>query len=156
MTDMTTKKVLSLVATNSSRIKELTIKNGQLIFIQDMGRIAFDFNGVRKYYNQITELETEQERVLLDHPAFGYYFIIETGVLWIYRNEWIQITSKPESVLCIGTKLPQLGQAEKLYITTEEGNESISIWDEEENEFKVVANRTRAITDDDVIALFNN
>lgn len=151
-----TKKILSLIATNSSRIKDLTIKNGQLIFIQDMGRIAFDFNGVRKFYNQITELETEQERVLLDPPAFGYYFIIETGVLWLYRNEWIQITSKPESILCVGTELPQLGQERKLYITTKEGNENISIWDEEEKEYKVVADKTYSITDDEVIALFNN
>lgn len=150
------KKVLSLIATNSSRIKDLVIKNGQLIFIQDLGRIAFDFNGVRKFYNQITELETERERVSLDPPAFGYYFIIETGVLWLYRNEWVQVTSKPESILFVGTELPQLGQEEKIYVNTTEYKENISVWNEESGSYKVVADKTYSITNEEVIAFFNN
>lgn len=149
-----TKKVLSLIATKSSRIKDLVIKNGQLIFIQDLGKIAFDFNGVRKFYNQITELETEQERVSLNPPDFGYYFIIDTGILWLYRNEWIQITSKPESVLFIGTELPQLGQEGELYVNTTEGNENISVWDDESGNYKVVADKTYSITNEEVIAFF--
>ena len=55
----TTKSILSLIATRSSRIKDLVIKNGQLIFIQDLGRIAFDFNDTRVFYNQIVELEED-------------------------------------------------------------------------------------------------
>ena len=157
MADVNTiKNVLSLIATKSSTIKDLTIKNGQLIFVQDLGRIAFDFNGVRKFYNQITELETEQERVNLDPPTFGYYFVIETGVLWLYRNEWIQITSKPEEIIFVGTELPQLGQENKIYATTTEGNENISVWDEESSSYKVVADKTHSITNEEVIAMFNN
>ena len=38
MADTTTKSVMSLVATSSSRIRDLIIKDGQLIFIQDLGR----------------------------------------------------------------------------------------------------------------------
>ena len=44
--------VMSLVATSSSKIRQLTIKNGQLIFIQDVGRIALDLNNKRVFYNQ--------------------------------------------------------------------------------------------------------
>ena len=62
MADTTTKSVMSLIATTSSRIRELVIKDGQLIFIQDLGRIAFDFKGQRVFYNQIVELDTEAER----------------------------------------------------------------------------------------------
>ena len=69
--------VMSLVATSSSRIRELTIKDGQLIFIQDLGRIAFDYKGQRVFYNQIVELETEAERQTLDNPLDGYYFVID-------------------------------------------------------------------------------
>ena len=54
--------IMSLVATNSSRIRELVIKDGQLIFMQDVGRIACDFKGKRVFYNQIVELETEDIR----------------------------------------------------------------------------------------------
>ena len=45
-----TGNVLSLIATTSSRIKDLIIKEGQLIFLQDLGRIAFDHNGKRIFY----------------------------------------------------------------------------------------------------------
>ena len=61
----TTKSVLNLVATTSLRVRELPIKNGQLIFIRDLGRIAFDFKDQRVFYNQIVELETEAERITL-------------------------------------------------------------------------------------------
>jgi ferrous iron transport protein B len=71
--------VMSLVATNSPRIRELPIKNGQLIFIQDLGRIAFDYKDTRVFYNQIVELENEVDRLTLDNPLDGYYFVIGTG-----------------------------------------------------------------------------
>lgn len=39
-----------VVATSSSRIDELPLKNGQLIFVQDAKQIAFDFNNQRIFY----------------------------------------------------------------------------------------------------------
>ena len=88
MADTTTKQVLSVIATTSERIADLVIKNGQLIFVQDLGRIALDFKGKRKFYNQIEELDTELTRTGLTSPVNGvYYFVIETAVLWTYRNQ---------------------------------------------------------------------
>ena len=78
MTDTTTKSVLQLVATTSSKIRDLVISNGQLIFIQDLGRIAFDFNDKRVFYNQIVEVETEEDRLALENPLNGYYFVIDS------------------------------------------------------------------------------
>lgn len=155
MADVTTKSVMSLVATSSSRIRDLVIKDGQLIFIQDIGRIAFDFKGKRVFYNQIVELETEADRLALEQPLDGYYFIIDTACLWMYKNGWIQITEKPQEILFIGVELPQLGQANKLYVNVTEGAENISVWCDEINGYKVVANRTYSMTKEDVIALFN-
>ena len=151
----TTKSIMSLVATSSSRIRDLVIKDGQLIFIQDIGRIAFDFKGKRVFYNQIVELETEADRLALEQPLGGYYFVIDTACLWMYKNGWIQITDRPEEILFIGVELPQLGQANKLYVDTTDGAEGISVWCEEINGYKVVANRTYSMTKEDVIALFN-
>lgn len=147
--------VMSLIATNSSRIRELPIKDGQLIFVRNLGRIAFDFKGERVFYNQIVELQTEAERLSLDNPLDGYYFIIGSGCLWFYKDGWTQITEKPENILFIDVELPQLGQENKLYVTTKEGAENISIWDEEFGDYKVVADKTHSITPEDVIALFN-
>ncbi len=154
----TTKSILSLVATTSDRVKDLVIKNGQLIFCHDVGRIAFDYKDKRTFYNQIIELETEQERQNLSNPVNGkYYFIIETAVFWRYFNGWIQLTKEPDEILFIGDgEFPELGQPKKLYINKFEGNENISIWDEETDSYKVVADKTQTISVDEVSALFIN
>ena len=151
----TTKSVLKLVATTSSKIRNLTIQNGQLVFLHDIGRIAFDYKDKRVFYNQIVELETEVDRQNLDNPLDGYYFVVNTAVLWFYKNGWIQITEKPQEVIFIGVELPLLGQANKLYANTTEGAENISVWNEELGAYVVVADKTQSMTSAEVIALFN-
>ena len=154
MADTTnTKSVLSLVATTSSKIRDLIIKDGQLIFIQDLGRIAFDFKGQRVFYNQIVELDTEAERLTLDSPLSGYYFVIESACLWFYQDGWIQITEKPEEVIFIGVELPELGQQNKLYVDTDD--KEISVWDEETDKYIVVSNYTQEVSSQDIENLFN-
>ena len=148
-----TKNVMSLIATTSSRIRDLLIKDGQLIFIQDLGRIAFDFKGQRVFYNQIVELDTEADRLALDSPLNGYYFIIDSACLWFYKDGWVQITEKPEEILFIGTELPQLGQQGKLYIDTDD--REISVWDEETDKYITVSNYTQEISASDIESLFN-
>ena len=145
--------VMSLVATSSSRIRELVIKDGQLIFIQDLGRIAFDFKGKRVFYNQIVELETEADRLELNEPLDGYYFVIDSACLWFYKDGWTQITEKPDEVLFIGVELPQLGQQGKLYIDTDD--REISVWDDETNTYIKVSNYTAEVTDADIESLFD-
>ena len=148
---------LKVIATSSSKIADLVIRDGQLIFIQDLCRIAFDFKGKRKFYNQITELETEKNRKELESPVNGaYYFVIESAVLWTYRNnEWVQITEKPTEIVFVGTEFPALGVEQTVYANTTDGNEHIAVWIEKENDYHVVADKTQSITTDEVIALFN-
>ena len=145
--------ILSLVATSSSRIRELTIKDGQLIFIQDLGRIAFDYKGQRVFYNQIVELETETDRQALENPLDGYYFVIDSACLWFYKSGWTQITEKPDDILFIDVELPQLGQQGKLYVDTDD--REISVWDEETDSYITVSNYTAEVTDADIESLFN-
>ncbi len=158
MADTTnTKSVLKIVATTSDRIKDLVIQNGQLIFCHDLGRIAFDYKNKRKFYNQIEELDTELTRKELESPINGvYYFVIETAVLWTYRNNaWVQITSKPQEVVFIGTEFPELGKEQTIYTNITDGNEHIAVWIDELNGYKVVADKTQSMTSEDVISLFN-
>ena len=145
--------VMSLVATSSSRIRELTIKDGQLIFIQDLGRIAFDYKGQRVFYNQIVELETEAERLDLNEPLDGYYFVIDSACLWFYKSGWTQITEKPDNILFIDVELPQLGQQGKLYIDTDD--REISVWDDEADTYITVSNYTEEVSDADIESLFD-
>ena len=156
MADTTTKQVLSVIATTSERIKDLVIKNGQLIFVQDVGRIAFDFKDKRKFYNQIEELDTELIRQGLESPVNGvYYFVIETAVLWTYRNDkWVQITTPPEEIVFIGTEFPELGVKQTIYANITDGNEHIAVWDEESDNYKIVADKTQSISSNDIDLLF--
>lgn len=145
--------VMSLVATSSSRIRELVIKDGQLIFIQNLGRIAFDFKGQRVFYNQIVELETEADRLALENPLDGYYFVIDSACLWFYKNNgWVQITEKPENIVFIDVELPQLGQQGKLYVDTDD--REISVWDEKTDKYIVVSNYTAEVSNEDIENLF--
>lgn len=156
MADTTTKQVLSVIATTSERIKDLVIKDCQLIFCRDVGRIAFDFKGKRKFYNQIEELDTELARKELESPVNGaYYFVIETAVLWTYRNnDWIQMTTQTEEIVFIGTEFPELGKKQTIYTNTKEGNEHIAVWNEESSNYKIVADKTQMISTEDIDLLF--
>lgn len=149
------KHILSICATTSDRIKDLIIKNGQLIFVHDEGRIALDYKGKRTFYNQIIEIDAEQERLELSDPINGkYYFVIETAIFWRYYNGWQQLTTAPDEILFIGTEMPELGQPKTLYVNKTDNQESISIWDEDIDAYKVVADKTYSIGVDEVLALF--
>lgn len=148
------KPIWKLCATNSDRLGDFLIKDGQLIFIQDTQVIAFDWNGKRKYYNQIIELEKDSDRENLLEPINRkYYFVIGTGVLWRYFNGWTQITGKPEETVCIGIELPELGKENTLYVQKNE--RVIYVWDEELSEYIPVANYTGDYSAEDIHALFN-
>ena len=152
MADTQAKTVLSVCATVSSRVKDLIIKDGQLIFIQDSNKIAFDFGGKRRFYNSIVTLDSEYDRSIYE-PANGQYiFVVETAVLWAYQGEWIQITTPPEEVVFIGTELPELGQAKTLYVNKEE--KEIAIWDDKNENYLVVSDRTKSISDEEIAMLF--
>ena len=152
------KAAFTIVATTSDRVKDLIIKDGQMVFIQDKGRIAFDFKGKRVFYNQITELATEQERSNLSAPVYGYYFVIETAILWLYSDGWTQITTSPEEKIFIGVELPELGQAKTGTLYVNKAEKEISVWDEDTNKYIVVADATddvNTVTNEDIDALFD-
>lgn len=146
--------VMSLVATSSSRVRELPIKNGQLVFVQDLGRIAFDYNDKRVFYNQIVELETEADRLMMDNPLDGYYFIIGSGCLWFYKDGWTQITEKPEDILFIDVELPQLGQAKEGVLYVNKTEKEIAVFDDALNKYIIISDYTDEATDSDIESLF--
>ena len=52
-----TKREFKIVATTSDKVESLGVKDGQLIFVQDKGKVAFDFNGDRIFYDNSSELD---------------------------------------------------------------------------------------------------
>lgn len=150
------KQMMSIRATTSERISDLVIKNGQLIFIYDVGRIALDYNGKRTFYNQIIELDAEQDRLNLTDPTNGkYYFVIETMEFWRYYNGWNLLTKSNDDVVVIADEFPALGQKKTLYVNSTENNEHISIWSDEKQDYTVVADKTHTISVSDIEALFS-
>lgn len=150
-----TRSVLSLVATTSSRIRDLGIKDGQLVFLQDIGRIAFDFKGQRVFYNQIVELNTETERLALNSPLDGYYFVIDSACLYFYQDGWTQITEKPEQIIQVGVELPELGQAKEGTLYINKVGKEIAIFDSDTKDYIVVSNYTSEVTAEEIEDLFD-
>lgn len=153
MTDAKQSTVLSVIGTVKSKLSDLSIKNGQLIFVQDSQKIALDFNGKRVFYNQIVILKTEQERQELLAPVEGlFYFVLGTAVLWTYSTDWIQVTNFPEEILFVGTTLPELGSEKTIYVN--KANKNISIWDKETNTYIIVGESYGSISNRDIDVLF--
>lgn len=147
------KNVLSVIGTVKSRLPDLSIKNGQLIFVQDGNTIALDFNGKRKFYNEIIQIDTEEQREEILAPIQGaFYFVINTAILWTYQSDWIQITTQPKDVIFIGVELPLLGSEKTLYVNSTSKN--ISIWNSIKQEYEIVADKTMEITRDEITSLF--
>jgi len=147
----TTRTTLSICVTSGSRLSDLVIKDGQLVFVRDKHRIAFDFGGKRTFYNQIEEVATEEERLNLTPENGVYYFVIGTAVLWTYQNEWIQLTTPPKEYLFIGVELPELGSENVLYVNK---NGGISIWDNENSKYVTVADKNEYVSESDIDSLF--
>lgn len=145
--------ILSVISTTASRLPDLAIKDGQLIFVKDSQKVALDIGSKRTFYNQITILQTESERQSLLAPISGlFYFVMENAVLWLYNQSWIQITTPPENIVFIGEELPELGNKEVAYINT--ADKCISVWDDLQQKYMVVADKTEPITDEDILKLF--
>lgn len=99
MADLTNNPILSVYATVGSKISDLVVKDGQLIFVQDKHKLAFDFGGKRTFYNQIEELATDSARTSMLAPVAGlFYYVIETSKFWVYQDEWVPITITPNEV----------------------------------------------------------
>ena len=97
MADLTTTPILSVYTTVGSKVSDVAVKDGQLIFVRDKQKIILDFDGKRTFYEQIIELPTEAARTSILAPVSGsYYFVLDPGVLWTYRSGWVQITTPPK------------------------------------------------------------
>ena len=126
---------VKFVSTVDSKLSQLQIENGQLIFVSDTRKICLDFNGVRTEYSQLIILATEKDRQNYLSPITAFYFIKSTKCLWRYEGgEWIQLTSPPkEQIVFLNySDLPLVGESEVLYITetqsyTWNGNEYIRL-----------------------------
>ena len=155
MADATVYPILSVCATIGSKLPDLSIKDGQLIFVKDKHKIALDYNGKRTFYNQIEEVATDEDRTAILAPVSGrYYFVIDKAILWTYNDGWIRVTTPPEEIVCIGTELPELGSNKTLYVNS--ASKMISIWDDESQDYITIAEKLEPMSIEDIDALFKS
>ncbi len=127
-----TLNVLKVISTTDSKVNTLNVSNGQLIFVKDTHRILLDIDNKRTAYEQITTINTEAERTNFLAPIDGFYFVMDTAILWRYSGEWIQITSQPANHIVQMDSLvsfPLIGNENLIYIDKSEN--ATYRWDNE-------------------------
>lgn len=61
------------VYTTSTKINELPVEDGQIIFVPDMSTIGLDMHGQRFFYQTIKSFDTEAQRAETPFPIVGFY-----------------------------------------------------------------------------------
>lgn len=132
---------MKLYTTTSSRLSQLPVKDGQLIFVSDTRKVYLDFNGVRVSYSTINSFSTDKERIEYESPAKGFYFVQGTGVLWNYDASWKQLTPDNLQQIYFGSGVeafPKEGNDKLLYVA----DDATYKWDSATKQYLVVANKT--------------
>ena len=81
-------------STTASKLSELPIVDGQLIFVKDTHSILLDNDSKRIKYEQIIILQEDTERTSILAPITNiFYFVEETNCLWKYKDGWVLIYS---------------------------------------------------------------
>lgn len=132
-----------LYYTTASKLNELQIANGQIIFTSDTQTIYLDMKGKRHCYSTIQVFDEEQDRTSVFAPIEGFYFVVETGIMWRYNGGtvpgWVQITpSNLEPVFCYDSigDFPAIGTANTLYCTDN------AIYNWKNQSYNMIANKT--------------
>ena len=146
------KHKLSIVAAEQKKLQDISITDGQLIFVKDKGRIVLDLNGKRTFYNKINILETDEEREDYETDSTCFCFVKKTGILWFYDNQWVQVTGKEQCNLFKSYVLPSKGKDNELYVNMAERN--ISVWNTSSNEYVKVGETVEVISKDYIKNLF--
>lgn len=114
--------VVKFITTQESKLDQLEVSNGQLIFVKDSHKILLDSQGTRtEYSSSFLMLSFDSSRESMVYPLETFYFVLETNILWRYDSYegWIQITQPPQQqiVFLDEEDFPLLGSAKTLYIS---------------------------------------
>lgn len=138
-------------STTASKLSELPIVDGQLIFVKDTHSILLDNDSKRIKYEQITILQEDTERTSILAPITNiFYFVEETNCLWKYKDGWVLIyspvsaktktTESVEVAIDESGKLwaPEYPTLESLGVNIEEGDVTYTVEVKKNEEGKLV------------------
>ena len=113
---------INFYRTSASKVSEIEISKGNLIFVEDERTIYLDNDNERVAYQQIMYLQNDEQRVAMtSNLVTGFYFVLSTNILWRLdsNKHWIQITETPEQLIVYGTleTFERPGRRGLLYMT---------------------------------------
>lgn len=132
----TSSNKLSIVQTSSLNIGSLPVSNGQIIFLNDINQVYFDYNDIRSHYGGRIRFITSLEKLTKINFNIGLYYLNDVNSLYFYNGEkWYLLHTLDDAKdILFGEDLPEQGQENKLYIKDTE----IDIW--KNNKYQTVAN----------------
>ncbi len=134
--------ILKCYNTVAAKLSQLSVSDGNLIFVTDTKKIYLDINGLRLCYDTIQVFATDQERLAVLAPTEGFYCVEETNVLWRYSSgSWNRLTPEDIKPVTYGSDpsdFPNKGNSNLLYVT----DDASYRWDEGTSSYIMVANKT--------------
>lgn len=132
--------IVKFYHTTQSKLAQLPVSDGNLIFVTDTKKMYLDINGNRLGYQDIQVLPTETDRTSILAPIEGFYYIEETNILWRYKEGWKKVTPDNLSPLFFGAyeDFPPIGNSNVLYIS----DDATYKWDSLTSTYICVSNKT--------------
>lgn len=132
--------IVKCYSTLGSKLSQLPVSDGNLIFTTDTHTVYLDMNGSRIAYTDINVLPLESNRTSILAPVEGFYYIEETNILWRYKEGWKKITPDNVSPLFFGeySSFPEKGSENTLYVS----NDATYKWDSLTSTYVCIANKT--------------
>ena len=131
-----------LFYTKEKYLSTLPVKDGQIIFVPESHKVCLDMSKTRHTYQTIEEFKTEAERLSVNTPHKGFYFVEETNTIWRYSSSWNRINSSGLNPIVYGEteeEFPVEGNKESLYFT----DEGIFNWKEAAGKYNLIANANK-------------
>ena len=132
--------IVKFYHTTQSKLAQLPVSDGNLIFVTDTKKMYLDINGNRLGYQDIQILPTETDRTSILAPIEGFYYVEETNILWRYKEGWKKVTPDNLSPLFFGAyeDFPSTGNSNVLYIS----DDATYKWDSLTSTYICVSNKT--------------
>ena len=132
--------IVKFYHTVDSKLAQLPVRDGNLVFVTDTKRMYLDIKGNRLPYVDIQILSEETDRTSILAPTEGFYYVEETNVLWRYKGSWKQVTPNNMTPLFFGDydSFPETGNSGTLYVS----DNATYKWDSIKSQYVCVANKT--------------
>lgn len=132
--------IVKFYHTTQSKLAQLPVSDGNLVFVTDTKKMYLDINGNRLGYQDIQVLSTETDRTSILAPIEGFYYVEETNILWRYKEGWKKVTPDNLSPLFFGAyeDFPPTGNSNVLYIS----DDATYKWDSLTSTYICVSNKT--------------